>query len=288
MVNRAITLKKSIGVTFVFSIFFVNAFCQYYYKDLVSVQQINETFRLYKANKINKVTLNSFQGSIPVIEGFIGEQEVVLSKNQVITYTKTVEAGESFFTAFYNPEGFLIKTIDSTQETVSISVYQYDSNNRLFELKHDTRATDNSSSTSEVHFWKYADNTKPQKMVRVKNGSDSTIVNFTTDDQGNISEEEAFQRGKSQGKIYYYYNAKNQLTDVVRYDARLKRLLPDYIFEYEDNGELSTMMIIPEGSTDYQKWYYKYDDTGLKLADFCYNKRNELLGKVEYNYSSNK
>jgi hypothetical protein len=72
----------------------------------------------------------------------------------------------------------------------------------------------------------------------------------------------------------------------VRFNAKAQRLLPDYIFEYEENGDLSTMMVVPEGSSDYQKWYYKYDEGGLKLIDFCYNKRNELQGKIEYQYTT--
>ena len=46
-----------------------------------------------------------------------------------------------------------------------------------------------------------------------------------------------------------------------RYHEKAKRLLPDYMFEYEENGELSTMTVVPEGSSDYQKYYYKYDET---------------------------
>jgi hypothetical protein len=44
------------------------------------------------------------------------------------------------------------------------------------------------------------------------------------------------------------------------------------------------MTVVPEGSDDYQKWYYTYDDNGLKQAEFCYNKKNQLLGKIEYSY----
>ena len=88
--------------------------------------------------------------------------------------------------------------------------------------------------------------------------------------------------------MFYYYDDKNRLTDIVRFNEKLKQLLPDYIFEYEDNGELSTMTVIPEGSSDYQKWYYKYDDSGLRLAEFCYNKKTELLGKIEYDYEASR
>ncbi|HZG23654.1 MAG TPA: hypothetical protein VEZ17_03690, partial [Chitinophagaceae bacterium] len=181
---------------------------------------------------------------------------------------------------------YLVKTIDSTNALVSESVYQYDTANRLYLLTHHSRAVDNSSSSVESHRWEYNSNSKPVKMVRVKNRRDSTTFNFTQDERGNVAEEEPSARGALSGKYYYYYDTKNRLTDIVRFNAKAQRLLPDYIFEYEENGDLSTMMVVPEGSSDYQKWYYKYDEGGLKLIDFCYNKRNELQGKIEYQYTT--
>src|SRR5436853_7926829 len=102
-------MRKTILVTTILSVTWFTAICQYYYKDLVSTQQINETFRLYKSNKVSAVKLNSFQGNEPAKEEFICEQRVNLAKNQVTTYTKTVDAGETFFSAFYNPQGLLTK-----------------------------------------------------------------------------------------------------------------------------------------------------------------------------------
>lgn len=280
-----IIIKKRLLATTVLIVSSFQAFSQYYYKDLVTTNQINETYKVYKQNKIGAVTLKSYQGYVAVTEGFVCEQKVNRARNEVITYTKTADLGESFFTASYSAAGLLIKTIDSSQESLSTSIYEYDAANRLFQLSHTTKAADNSSSITEIHTWQYSSSGKPLKMLRIKNSIDSTIVNFSLDEKGNVAEEQALHKNVASEKIYYYYDEKNRLTDVVRYNVKAKRLLPDYMFEYEDNGELSTMTIVPEGSSDYQKWYYKYDDTGLKLIEFCYNKKEELLGKVEYNYS---
>ena len=288
MAKRNYQVITSILVVIMLSTVSSPAVSQYYYKDLVSTQQINQTFRLYKSNKINLVKLNSFQGHLPVTEGFVCEQKINLAKNQVITYTKTADVGESFFTAFYNQQGFIVKTIDSTTESVGTSVYNYDGNNRLFELKHETYATDNSSKSTEDHLWQYGETGKPEKMLRIKNGIDTTTVMFKLDEKGNVVEEETIGKSLAKAKIYYYYDSKDRLTDVVRYNPKGKLLLPDYIFEYEEDGELSTMTLVPEGSSDYQKWYYKYDDSGLKVVEFCYNKRNELLGKIEYDYTASR
>lgn len=264
------------------------AISQYFYKDIVSVQQINETYRLYKSNKVSKVTLNSYQGNTPVTEGFICEQKVNLQRNEVVTYTKTLDAGESFFIANYQPQALLFKTTDSSNESVSNSSYQYDAANRLIAIHQVTHANDTSSFFTEAHYWQYTTSGKPLKMLRIKNSTDTTVVNFTIDEKGNVTEEDITSKTARNQKIYYYYDDKNRLTDVVQYREKAKRLLPDYMFEYEENGELSTMTVVPEGSSEYQKYFYKYDDNGLKVIEFCYNKKNELLGKVEYHYTVGK
>ena len=257
-------------------------FSQYYYKDLLTTREVNHNFLLYKTSKVTRIKLNSFQGNTPVTEGFICEQK--LSANQMVTYTKTADAGEAFFTASYNPKSLLVKTVDSTEETVSITRYDYDEEDRILNISNETRARDGSSQTDEVHTWQYNQAGKPVKMIRIKNKRDTTTVQFTLDEKGNVAEE-GRSGGREAEKIYYYYDDQNRLTDIVRYNNVAKRLLPDYIFEWEENGELATMLVVPEGSSDYLKWYYKYDEAGLKAIDFCYNKRKELQGKIEYNYS---
>lgn len=262
----------------------VMLYSQYYYKDIISTNQINKTFSTYSAGKITNVTLHSFNGSTPVTEGFTCWQKVSYRPNRVVTYTKTTDNGETWLIAMYDEQGLLIKTVDSTEESVSRSFYQYNGKKQLIQLRNETTATDKSSSGTEVHNWVYNEKGQPQQMLRIKDKRDTTLIKFTPDEKGNPGEEEAFRKGISQGKVYYYYDEKNRLTDVVRYNVKAARLLPDYIFEYEDNGELSAMTVVPEGSSDYQKWYYKYDESGLKLVEFCYNKKNELQGKVEYEY----
>jgi hypothetical protein len=45
------------------------------------------------------------------------------------------------------------------------------------------------------------------------------------------------------------------------------------------------MLVVPEGSNDYQKWLYEYDDKGLKTKESCFNKKKELMGRIEYSYN---
>src|SRR5687767_1421335 len=141
--------------------FSLPANAQFYYKDQVATREIISRFQLYKVNKVNAVKLNSFQGEEPVTEGFICEQKVNPAQNQLVTYTKTADAGESYLTAVYNNQGLLTKAIDSTEETVSTSNYSYDGNKRLVQLSIETKARDNSSQSGEKHLWEYNTQGKP-------------------------------------------------------------------------------------------------------------------------------
>ncbi|MBC8035080.1 MAG: hypothetical protein H7Y03_13085 [Chitinophagaceae bacterium] len=257
---------------------------QFYYKDIISTRQINETFRVYTANKVTGVKLNTFNGNTPITEGFLCEQKVSYRPNKLVTYTKTSDEGESFLTTTYNAEGLIVRSTDSAGQVVSTSSYQYNPARQLIELKNESRAADNSSVAVEIHTWIYNEAGKPVKMIRTRNGSDTTLVKFTNDEKGNIGEEESFRKNISLAKVYYYYDDKNRLTDVVRYNERAKRLMPDYEFEYEENNALASMTLTPQTGAKLQKWFYKYDDNGLKLADFCYNLQEQLQGKVEYEY----
>ena len=256
---------------------------QYYYKDLLATQQVNRTYLLYKNNKITGVNLSSFEGNRPVTEGFQCEQKV--SGNQVVTYTKTADAGESYFTATYNAKGLLVKSIDSSEAVISTTQYQYDALDRLLQVSNETHARDKSSQTSETHTWEYNGQGKPVKMYRIKNRKDSLGIAFKLDDKMNVAEETVV-KGAPPASVYYYYDDQNRLTDIVRYNEKAGRLLPDYVFEWDDSGDLSTMLVVSEGSSDYLKWYYKYDDAGLKAVEFCYDKKKVLQGRIEYNYHS--
>ena len=88
--------------------------------------------------------------------------------------------------------------------------------------------------------------------------------------------------------FYYYYDDNKRLTDIVRYNVKARKLLPDYIFTYYAKGQLGSMLFVQEGSTDYNKWIYEYNEKGLRTKETCFTKQKELLGKIEYDYSFNR
>lgn len=260
---------------------------QFYYKDLVVNQETANRWKLYRDNHVKSVTLNSTEADGKPAEGFLGEQEVADDLSRITTHTKTSGTADSWIITDYSAQGRLLKNTDTSDTYQNVSEYRYDDQGRIVSISDTSLETDNHFKAVEVHSWTYSPvhPDKPLSMLKIRDGIDTTYVRFVLDDKGNVTEEHARRKGENMPVIYYYYDADNRLTDIVRYSVRAKRLLPMDIFEYE-NGKLSSSLIVPEeGNSFYQKWYYVYDDKGLKAKDFCYNKQKELLGSIEYEYS---
>lgn len=266
-----------------FLVFSVTARAQFYYKDQVLPKQSMQQLQQLKSAKVKAVKLTSFESDGAVTQDFTGEQSIEKNYTVITTFTKSRVSDSSELTTYYNSVGQLVKTIDTTEGFKSVTEYKYDGNNRL--------ASINNSSISpgliaeeEQHVWMYAGNGLPEKMWKIKNKTDTTHVRFVTDEKGNVAEEHSTRNGRSLPTYYYYYDDKNRLTDIVRYNERAKRLLPDYVFEYDDEGRISSVIIVPESGSDYEKWFYSYYENGLKGQEACYNKRQELQGRIEYEY----
>ncbi|HVU58411.1 MAG TPA: hypothetical protein VHD83_25295 [Puia sp.] len=255
---------------------------QYYYKDLIVTTQTAAQWKLYKDNKVKGVTLSSFEHDGKPTEGFQGQQDMG-DLHLITTHTRTASTPESWLFAWYSPTGWPTRTVDSSDTYRSVSEYKYDPQGRILSITNTAIETDNHLNDVEVHLWTYDAKGKPTGMLKIKNTTDTTFVRFVQDEKGNIVEEHATRNQADLPTIYYYYDATGHLTDIVKYNIKARRLLPDYVFEYEGD-ELSTMLIVYQGTSDYQKWYYIYDDKELKVNETVYNKQKEMLGHIEYNY----
>jgi transglutaminase-like putative cysteine protease len=258
-------------------------FAQYYYKDLVTTRQNEVRWSLYKDNRVKSVRLSSFERDGSPAGGFIGDQEV--SGDHLTTHTKATGNAESWIIASYTPQGLTGKITDTSDTYRSVSDYQHDTGGRLQSILNTSIETDNHLRDVEQHIWSYDASGKPAAMLKIKNANDTTFVRFVLDEKGNVAEERAVRNKTDLPAIYYYYDTDNRLTDIVRYNGKSKRLLPDNIFEYGDDGKLSSMLVVPDGSNDYLKWLYEYNDKGLKIKESCFGRQKELLGRIEYQYS---
>ena len=146
-----------------------------------------------------------------------------------------------------------------------------------------TTDTSKTLNETESHLWEYRNN-QVHRMLRIKNSRDTMFVSFKLDENGNVVEEQATRLGKQSDPVYYYYDASNRLTDIVRFNNKAKRLLPEYMFEYAPGNQVIQKITVPANGSDYLIWRYLYDARGLKVKEAIYDKYKTLTGKIEYKY----
>ena len=255
---------------------------QYYYSDIIGNQLTNQQYKLIRTNKLNKISATSYEGNQPSTD-FVLEQTISNSGDQITTRSASVGNGESFFISRYN-NNKVEKTVDSSSNAINTVSYEYDAQGRLSTTRSSNKDFDGTFSSTEDHLWSYNAKGLPEKMVKIKNATDTTHVIFKYDETGNIAEEVWKKNNRVLETYYYYYNSKNQLTDIVRFSLKAKQMLPDYIFEYDDNGRIVQMTQAQKNSANYLIWKYSYNTLGLKEKEVVFNKKKEYLGKIEYNY----
>jgi len=257
-------------------------FSQYFYKDVIVTKQISDNYRLLKDNKVGRVVVEPADLA-PDASHVTLEQEVDARRNLVLTHTKVPDATESWLKAYYDAAGRLMNTVDSSAEVVTSSAYEYDNNGRLIKI-FSRSVPVNDPAETEMHFWSYNANGQPVSMLKVKDSGDTTKISFVPDDKGNPGEEKAVRNKIALPSIYYYFDAQNRLTDVAKYNQKADRILPQYVFEYNEGGQISQMIVVPSGSSDYQTWRYLYKPNGLKEKDLCYSKQKQLVATINYVY----
>jgi hypothetical protein len=281
--NLKVMMCSRYFLALIFTLTALSGNSQYYYKDILVTRQTQDSWKSYFANKVSAVTIQSTEKNGEPTPGFVCTQSVSPDYHSIQTFTKSADAQPSNLQSFYDANGRLIKTVDTSDAYNSTSVYSYNEQGKINIISNTALETDNQVTATEKHLWIYKDG-KAAQMIKIKNNSDTTTVNFTADDKGNIIEERPVHAKDTLPAVYYYYDNGGRLTDIVRYNEKAGRLLPDYIFEYTQQG-ISSMIFVPSGSNDYQRWIYEYDSHGLKASETCFNKRKEVLAKISYQYS---
>src|SRR3982751_3774517 len=156
---------------------------QYYYKDIVVTAQINANYRALRDNKVTQITLNPAGGD-PDQAAVTLQQTIHSSQRLVVTYTKVPNATESWLKSYYNAEGLLQKTVDSSADFVNTSLYEYDASGRLSLIRSNAVPVNDPAET-ETHKWSYNSNGQPVQMLKIKSGNDTTFISYTADEQGN-------------------------------------------------------------------------------------------------------
>jgi YD repeat-containing protein len=233
---------------------------------------------------VRKVVLQSFESTGEPVEQFICFQEISSSYNIMKTFSQTMGTMQSVLVTQFNTKGQLIRSADSSNTTLNVSSYVYDAAGRLAVVENVSQAYAYKTKETVRHQYSYDSSGLPVSMLRIKNGTDTAFVQFKTDEKGNVGEEIITAKGKATQTWFYYYDAQNRLTDIVRYNDRARRLLPDYVYEYNEQSLLTQMISVQSGGSDYVTWRYQYNPQGLKTKESCFSKQKQLMGYVTYRY----
>lgn len=266
---------------FLFTAIF-NVHAQYYYRDIISNRQLHAEMAQYRENKVRLIKIRSFEDDGTESDGFFCEKKISRDYRKTELFTRSNISGISLLTSLFNEKGQLVSTSDSSELAVSINRYTYDNEGRIISILSIIRSSDDdfTSEIREEHLYYYGNGSIPEKMIRVKNLSDSTNILFGLDEHNNLGIEKDSRNGS---KYYYYYDSKNRLTDIVHDNEHTTKLIPDYLFEYNSTGQLLQMTNTEEGGSNYFVWKYSYEN-GLRSKEKCYSKERKLMGSIEYVY----
>ena len=257
-------------------------FGQYYFNDIVATQQSNQNYQILRANKVKKIVATSFEQDNTPTEGFLLVQTLSIDGKKLITQSGTVSGKKNQITSFFEL-GKLKKTQSSSNGIDNKLEFTYNEKGLVKQLSLTSGDTLAKYKSTETREWKYLANGQLLSVLKIKNNADTTVALLVLDEKGNVLEEHWKKKQKETDTYYYYYNTANQLTDIVQYNTRAKKLVPVYVYEYDSTGRILQMTQLST-SGKYLVWKYNYNDKGLKLMETCFDQDNKILGKIAYQY----
>lgn len=266
---------------FILTSFINSVFSQYYYNDVLSNLQSNNQYTLLIKNKVKEISARSFENNI-LSDDFLVDQTI--SADNSTLSTKTISGSFVTYLFSYYANNMLIKSIDSSDNSIKTTSYQYNEKKQLIATNNISKDFDGLNEMIEDHIWNYSEKGFPTSLLKIKNKIDSTFIEFKLDSLNRVAEEIWKKNDRRVEVYYYYYDNANRLTDIVRFNKKANALLPDFLFEYDDKGTLRQLVQIQNANGSYLTWKYAYAPTGLKTKEFCYNKKKELLARIEYSY----
>ena len=262
----------------------LNLKAQYYFKDIISNQQLQADLDLYKAANIKTITVESFESDGSPSKGFIFKKKLNKNYNKSELMSRSDISGTSLVTSTYDVKGKILTNTDSSNLSLNKIFYSYLPDGQIKSIKTTIQSADDDFLTmvTEEHIYEYNEEGKPLQMIRVMNYRDTSLIYFALDEMKNVSLE---KDSKSGGKYYYYYDTKNRLTEIVEVNEFRPNPTPNYIFAYNSTGHISQMTVVQEGGSvpDYLVWKYGYEN-GLRSYEKLYSKERKLLGSVNYSY----
>lgn len=264
---------------------------QYYYNDIVGTMENNRQMQTYLVNKVKMVSAAGYTPQGSKATDFSETQEI-MENGKALKITTIANLNRTVYYNRFDAQNRLISITDSVLGVESITSYEYDKDGRIISVQNSVKDPENEIDQSELHKWLYNKEGKPEKMWRIINSNDSLEIRFTPDENGNPGEEISYRKGKETDRLYYYFDEKGRITDIVRYNEKIKQLVPDNIITYDDNDRVLQIITSTPGDkygkitwVGYQIWRYVYNEQGLKTAEALFNNEQEMTGRIKYSYT---
>lgn len=273
-----------------------NAQIYYYYNDIVTTKQLGTQMKSYSDAKVKSITSVGYTPQGARANDF-SENYQIAADGKSFKVSSIENLSGNVLTYKYDDEGKLISLTDSSNGMIGITNYIYDNKNRITKIENHIKDDSKEFEDTEVHQWFYTIDGKIEKMWRIKNGSDSLEVKFIPEEHGLPGEEISYKNGRETDHIYYYFDDKERVTDIVRYNKKINKLVPEIIFTYDDGGRIAQKIISSQtdnfgiksmGSIQFVRyviWRYVYNAQGLKTKEALFDKSQEMTGKIEYGYT---
>lgn len=272
---------------FLFFIFLYqqNAFGQYYYRDIVTTGENNAAIASLFNNKVINITATEYNNRGQKNTDFNDWQDVN-HRDRIIRQTTRDRLTKTTVYTRVDEQLRIVDIADTSGGIINNIKYTYNNKSQVTRIsKHIAEPALNTNQT-EVYTWEYAADGLPQTMKRIINNSDTTEYRFARDEEGNIGEERQYRLNLPFGQpLYYYYDNENRLTDIVRYNTRIKMLMPELMFEYDENNRvIQKTQVVSSVTKDYIIWRYIFNNAGLKTKEVLFDKNKEQTGRIDYQY----
>ena len=263
---------------------------QYYYSDLVGIQQVEQKQQLYK-----KIRVRQIKGTAILPTGDpqtdFQENTWISSLADTLQQEQFQQGSNTVLSLYFSGNGQLTEQWEKRGGFSSRITYTRNKNGDPTQIENYTSDSLSEFQQREIHRWEYDEKNSPVRMWRILEKEvgqyDTTEIRFLVDTAGLVTEERSFKRGRETGFFYYYYNDARQITDIVRFNPKLNRLLPDQLLEYDEAGKLIQRMQLT-GSRDvtYLLFRYGYQSNGLINEEALFNNKKEHTGSIRFSYTN--
>ena len=263
-----------------------SAYSQFYYNDIISTADITRRLNDYVTNKVSTVTATATDAYGTKNNSFY-ELHEVKENGKLVRVSRLDEAGKKTTVYRFGNNGQLQMQVDSANGVKDVTIYKYDANNRIVSVMNTASDTENEFNQIEEHVWIYDENGSPKKMWKIINNRDSLGYEFALDEKKKVADEHLSRNGVAYDPLYYYYyDELGRLSDIARYNKIANRILPDFIFTYDEkNRIIQKLATVPGASTGYVTIRYGFNEQGLKTKEVMFNRLKEKTGTIDFTYT---